>query len=72
MLCENITFKRYTPNISYFLKQYSLSTNFCKDLLKNINDVKQYHYKISIFSPDRALFILLTAQNLPHILQVSL
>ncbi len=69
---ENITFKRYTLNISYFYKQHTTSINFYKQLLKNINDVKYYNYKISIFSPDRALFILLTAQNLPHILQVSL
>jgi hypothetical protein len=30
------------------------------------------HYKISMISPERALFMLRTAQNLPHMLQASL
>ena len=37
-----------------------------------IHNMYMLHQRISIYSPDNALFIDLTAQNLPHILHVSL
>ena len=37
-----------------------------------VNKLNPKNYRISIYSPAKALFILLTAQNFPHILQVSL
>ena len=48
---------------------------FYKGLLVKLFDTLKINaadHKMSIYSPASALFMLRTAQNLPHILQVSL
>ena len=53
------------------LQPLSLNYNYLELISKNAMRIPD-DYRISIYSPASALFILLTAQNFPHILQVSL